>query len=275
MTWAPGHRSSPGKDFLWSERDAVERVIAIEAAHPEIVPAGFRSEIQARPRDPALRLRMARCELRVAAVRRRASHDAALALLLGSSLDEVKDVLIRSTHDEDGPVTSCAVAPCGKGLVCEPTERSCRTLEAIVLAFVSSDDLDLEDALSRAIFARYVQSASPPSSPLGGFLTARVHRCGAEICSFREYEHQGRTELVRWDLRDGGTVETYPCKRTPEMLASVASQKLCRSKTGHWSQELCVYACGQNRQGEACRSGCYQHCKTEASLFYDCNPGLH
>jgi hypothetical protein len=97
-----------------------------------------------------------------------------------------------------------------------------------------------------------------------------MHRCGDYLCGFRDYSHAGKQELVRWDLRDGGTEETHPCKQTPELKASVASQKLCRSKTGHWSQELCVFFCDQNGAGEGCRVGCYQNCKTEASLWFEC-----
>lgn len=275
MVWAPGHRKPPAKDFSWADADAIERVIAIENAHPEIIPAGFRDEVRARPRDRALRLRMAGCELAAGPVRRRASYDAAMALLLGSALDEVKDVLVESTRNGEGDrsqVASCMVAPCTGGLVCEPRQRHCMRPEAIGYGFVSDDEIAIEEALSRALFRRYLDGERRPTSPLGWFLSERVHRCGTEVCSFRDYDHGGQEELVRWDLRDGGTVESHPCKRTPELLASVKSQELCRAKTGHWSQELCVYFCGDN---EACRTGCYTHCKTEAALFYNCITDEH
>lgn len=272
MAWAAGHRSAPADDFLWTEREAIDRVIAIEAAHPELVPAGFRAQVSARPRDRALRLRMAGCELYTAAVRRRASYDAALALLLGSSLDDVQGALLASTRDgpRGGNVTSCAVHPCNEGLVCEPVQRHCLAPEAVAFPFVSRPELEIEEALSRALLARYRQTAARPDSPLGWFLTERAHRCGNQVCSFRDFERDGRQELVRWDIRDGGTVEIRPCKRTPQMRAAVASWELCRAKTGHGSQEVCVLFCDQNGAGESCRFGCYQHCKTESALYFEC-----
>jgi hypothetical protein len=142
--------------------------------------------------------------------------------------------------------------------------------QSIAFGSVSKDELAVEDALSRGLLARHLSGDRAPESPSWWFLTTRAHRCGDFVCNFQDYDHGGKRELVRWDLRDGGTVETFPCKPTPEMKASVASKELCRSKTGHWSQELCLFFCRQNGEGEGCRTGCYQDCKTEASLWFDC-----
>jgi len=272
IEWAPGHKRAPAQDFVLAEQETIDRVIAIEAKNPAIVPAGFRKQLRADPRDKALRLRMARCELDAPATRRRASYDAAMALLLGSPLDQVAEVLNQSTKYGEGDRTtaSCSGFPCADGMTCEPSQKICLKQEAIAFTFVSERELATEEALSRGLFARYLKGERGWDSPLGWFLTERAHKCGAQICRFRAYSQGDSVELVRWDIRDGGTVETYACKRTPAMMKSVASQERCRSKTGSWSQELCLSMCKIHGQGEGCRVGCYQHCDTEATLNYEC-----
>ena len=60
--WAKNHRSAPeAKEFL-DPKDAAEVVAQGEKAYPEMIPAGFRAQLLASPKDPKLRLRMARCE---------------------------------------------------------------------------------------------------------------------------------------------------------------------------------------------------------------------
>ncbi len=83
MQWAPGHRAALTEaNFVIPKAEAIERIIAIEAKHPGLIPAAFREGLSAEPRDPVLRVLAASCEKQWSKTGRRAIYDALLAYLL-------------------------------------------------------------------------------------------------------------------------------------------------------------------------------------------------
>src|SRR5581483_10369491 len=73
LRWPAEHGDPMSPAFFVDAQAAIARVLELEAQQPKLIPAGFRADVRARPRDPWLRLRMARCELHAQHARRRAS----------------------------------------------------------------------------------------------------------------------------------------------------------------------------------------------------------
>jgi hypothetical protein len=224
MKWAPGHTKTVGGGF--SAGDQIARALDIEKANPTMIPAGFRAEVAARPRDPALRLRMARCELERPQTRRRASYDAALALLLGAR--DAGPVLMEATRNQraDGNTSrSCGDdGQCGTGLVCLGDE--CLSPLGLGVAYASKAEIDVEDALSRALMPLYEErhgDGYDSNDPLYWWMDRRLHHCGKFRCFFSAYEVKGKTRLVEWDQRDGAGRTACRCATSISAATSVAS----------------------------------------------------
>jgi hypothetical protein len=265
MKWAPGHRVTPLANF--TRGDEIDRVLKAEAANPGMVPAGYRAELAAKPRDASLRLAMARCEAKQPATRRRASYDAAMALLLGASINDVRGVLDETTHDEGAnhnTSKSCGdTGSCGKGDICMGEE--CLGPMGVGVIYISKAELEVEDALVRALWGRYIAvngTAYNTRDPLYWFLDRRVHRCGAQICGMVGYEKGGKSEMVSWDRRDGGTVHVVPYSEWSSDEKKRFKQRLkCWNATGTQLKAHCLQLCNLYDRGEECRMKCYQSCE--------------
>ncbi len=263
MKWAPGHTKTVGGAF--SAGDQVARVLQIEKQKPTLLPLGFRAEVAARPRDASLRLRMARCELQRVETRRRASYDAALALLFGAPAKEVEPVLMEATRNQganNNSSSSCFDGTCAKGLVCLGDE--CVTPMGVGVVFASKEEIDIEDAITRALMPLYEERHGDDyaaNDAIYWWLDRRLHHCGKFRCLFSAYEVKGKTRVVEWDQRDGGTVETIPfSKWTPDEKKRYYQRLKCWNATGTQLKSYCLQMCDINRRGEECRFRCYQNC---------------
>ncbi|MEZ4444211.1 MAG: hypothetical protein R3B72_34380 [Polyangiaceae bacterium] len=209
MRWPKGHREPPADDFFLAPGAAVDAVVKVEARQPGMVPAGYRERLSAAPRDGRLRLHMARCELEVDELRRRASHDAVMALLLGVPFGEVAPILLESTKNADKQkyTTTCADGRCSGDSRCDPQHKVCVTPLRAKLSRITAGELEIEDALTRALMQPFYAEgkATDSDDPRFWWAVYRVHRCAPSICAFTKYNRDGQVALVRWDNRDGGT----------------------------------------------------------------------
>jgi len=278
MRWAPGHRTVAGADFFIDKDKALDRVIATEAKHPGLLPAGFRDALLARPRDKDLRLEAARCELTDVRTRRRASHDAAMAFLLGASPSLASRIMHRSASPprSESHLKSCDSAKeCGTGVQCQPVAKLCLDDATAPDLFVSDAELTIEDALTRALMKDYKGGGrKPDEAPRPGpaelderalfyWAVTRTHRCGRQICKFTRYGADGgEIQLVRDDIRDRGT--SY---EVHDPVVEAKNER-CRSATGSGSLSDCLQSCwarGTDLHGGdedfVCKSRCAAHCE--------------
>jgi len=210
-TFAKGHTRPPPAEFYLPPADALEKVFAAEKKTPGLLPAGFRDDLGKDPRNVDLRLRAARCELEGDTTRRRASYDAAVALLLGGPKEQALALLVESTKHGVRRRTTITCTPgekCEEGTSCDPLHHTCTDENEKAVTRISLAEFDVEDALSRAILHPVTEDwKSYTQQPLFWWGAKRVHRCGggpAVMCEISGYSSGDRTEVVSWDLRDGG-----------------------------------------------------------------------
>lgn len=209
---AKGHLHPPPDDFFLDASAAVDRVIAAEAKTPAMIPAGFREAVKASPRDGALRLRMARCELENDQTRRRASYDAGMAMLLGAPKGKAMAVLLEATKNGDKQRTTQSCVPgdaCPTGETCDPKYKECVGAMKKIMVMISAPEFEVEDALTRGLVRPLIEAGEAAKDmDLVWWAFDRVHRCGGGplvMCNFVRYEVEGKgTVLVSWDLRYGG-----------------------------------------------------------------------
>jgi hypothetical protein len=264
---APEHEKPlrTDKKFARAPTAAMDALVAIEQATPGLVPVGFRDALATSPRDAALRLRMARCEMRDGALLRRASVDLAAALLLGASAEELR-------HDLDtvGTGRDCdAISPTLHRDAAKTCEEAERRLVSAKPSKVSAKELAAEDAVSRGLATLYAQSTPTdrPRRGVSGLLLDLVHRCGrASTCSVNIEKvwdpgasalAKPREELVHWDNNVRGSVVEVA---DPPALA--AAKKRCRDATdGHWeSRGPCLNGCIGTFNADSCRITCIASC---------------
>lgn len=257
--YAKEHLKLVTPDQFLLQQDAVARVLELEAKQPGLVPAGFREQIGKHGRDPNFRLYMARCELAKAETTRRAGYDAGLAYLLGANVKEALPLVTQSFYPDGTTSTSCTnSADCGAH-TCDSVTRSCGSSKQRTASFLSSAELDVEDALVRTFATmltpemientRYV-----PDNIINTWVYGRFTRCGSGLCNFTRYNVAGKTQLVHWDRRYRG--ESYGGEATP-------ASKICSQETQAVDRESCVYRCGTGAKSkeDACLVGCYANCK--------------
>jgi hypothetical protein len=227
MKWAPNHTRPVGDAFVSAA--AVDDVLRIEARTPTLLPAGFRAAIAASPRDPDLRLRIAACELGQASTRRRASYDAALALLLGAPMDKVKPILLEATRNEganNNTFKSCWQGRCENNETC--LDDNCVSPMGLGVLFISKDELDIEDALTRGLMKGYRErngEAYAQRDPVYWWMSRRLHHCGGQTCTFAGYS----SKLAEWDVRDGGSVAGWLTAGQARALNQDRKQRACES----------------------------------------------
>ncbi len=205
--FAAEHKQPAAESFLLSNEDAVNQVIALEKKRPGLIPAGFRERVAKDPRSAELRIEMALCELQSDETRRRASHDAAMAVLLGAEEAASMELLEETLKPGQKTSSGCTRGPCDEGQTCDPKHKTCETSTTRALRWISAAELDVEHILTRA-FVRQVVESGDPKHPLLPWGKTRRHRCGngKAICKFTDYERSGgRVDFVHWDLREGGT----------------------------------------------------------------------
>ncbi|MBI3073032.1 MAG: hypothetical protein HYY84_13040 [Deltaproteobacteria bacterium] len=265
VAWVRGHRKPVAPSFALEPSKAVDQALDIEKTNMTNIPAGFRSRVAASPRDASLRLELARCELRTPATRRRASYDAAVALLLGAPREQVEPVLLEATENEsntNNSFRSCdGASSCPSGMACD--RGYCLNAFGSAVSFISKADLAIEDTLSRALWkvARDTdRTASRRKTGADWWLLRRLHKCGKHVCSFEEYAAREGTALVRWDRRDGGEVVTIKRNLTPGEKAILAAKTRCWERTGWQTRGSCLQMCEVRMQGAGCRTSCYAHC---------------
>ncbi|MEM1030755.1 MAG: hypothetical protein AAGN82_10415 [Myxococcota bacterium] len=181
--FAAYHKTPPTPEFFLSAREAVDAVIDVETRAPTLLPAGYRERLRATPRDAALRLEVARCELDEPATRRRASYDAAMALLLGGAREDAIDILVASTTDNPATASPPACGPqraCDEGATCDPHHRVCLTEAHRQAIMISPVEFEIEHALSRGLL-RPVFQAGGEENDLVWWAYERVHRCGGAV----------------------------------------------------------------------------------------------
>jgi hypothetical protein len=209
---AKGHLNPPAEDFFLESGAAIDKVLAAEAKTPAMIPAGFRDQVKANPRDAALRLRMARCELDNDQTRRRASYDAGLALLLGQPKRKAMAILLESTKNGEKQqyVQTCGGGDtCPTGETCDPKHKECVGATKKIMIMMSAAELEVEDALTRGLIRPVIEAGEKANEQdLVWWAYKRVHRCGGGplvMCNFVRYNVAGKgTVLVHWDLRYGG-----------------------------------------------------------------------
>jgi hypothetical protein len=267
MRWASEHRNEPAASFGVAAAVAIDRIVEIERQHPELIPAGFRAAVAAAPRDPALRVRMARCELADRFTRRRASYDAALAMLLGDRSSAVHEVFEEATVYQGGrgaTTSSChKTEDCPADSACEARDSICYSPARLALTFIAPDERDVEDVLSRALLQASKQGGDAPVSEpdLLHWAAVRIHVCGSDrkqLCNLTRYEKRGHVTLVHWDLRDGGTGGESSDPTAGERLQD--RMLLCYDRTGFTSQSMCLRTCDVFTRGHDCRSECFNAC---------------
>ncbi|HZS40346.1 MAG TPA: hypothetical protein VFF06_26120 [Polyangia bacterium] len=264
LRWPAEHGDPMSPAFFVDAQAAIARVLELEAQQPKLIPAGFRADVRARPRDPWLRLRMARCELHAQHARRRASYDAALALLFGAPQNEVEPLLLESTRDGRGKKGArCGAGQeCPQGQFCSAGE--CASPQALAVSFVAPPEIEIEDQLTRAIMRGYYSrhgEAVVKTDWLYWWAATRLHRCGEEVCTFAERESQNEVRLVEWDLRDGGTRKALS-ELPPEERRLHQLRQRCFDGTGVSTTAECLELCEQRHAGDVdCRAHCYQSCE--------------
>ncbi|HZO12246.1 MAG TPA: hypothetical protein VFB62_03280 [Polyangiaceae bacterium] len=210
--FAKGHTEPPPASFYTDKNKAVELALAAERKTPAMIPAGFREQVKDKPRNAALRLKMARCELEQDRTRRRASYDALIAIFLGGNKDDGLAILIESTRNQlrrKTTQTCTKAADCEAGFTCDPLHKTCANSTEKETSFISAAELDVEDSLSRAVFEPNISFDQAKDSEFFWWGANRLHRCGGQgnvPCEFSGYS--GR--YVSWDLRDGGRSYSPP-----------------------------------------------------------------
>lgn len=208
-----GHQLPPPDSFFSSKDMAVELVLSAEKKTPGLIPLGFRDAVRASPRDATLRLRMARCELEHDETRRRASYDAALAILMSGSSDPALAILIESTRNQTKRklISSCRDnSECEKGWTCDPVQKWCTSKTEQLTSHISASEFEVEDAITRALLEPGMTFEQYKGSDYFWWCATRLHRCGGvgnAPCQLTGYDGK----VVSWDLRDGGrTYESAP-----------------------------------------------------------------
>jgi hypothetical protein len=232
---APGHKKPLTRAFGLEPDDAVARVLAVEAKHPELVPAGFRAEVLANPRDGALRARMADCEAQHSETQRRAGYDSALAFLLhkGFTLSRAQvDLLVAGQKP---------------------------SLAQQQFYFISKDELAIEDALTRGL---YTQRGRLGATGFAIWGQTFMHSCGGFACRVTDRSAGfGDPDLISWDLRDGGTFSG-----TTGTQAREQRETNCKAHTGYTFLEECETGCETTGQhGGACHTKCQAYCEPHDS----------
>ena len=210
--FAKGHTEPPPASFFTDKNKAVELALAAESRTPGMIPAGFRELVKNSPRDAALRLKMARCELEQDRTRRRASYDALIAIFLGGNKDDGLAILLESTRNQlrrKTTQTCTTTGDCPTGFTCDPVQKTCANSTEKETSFISRAELDVEDSLSRAAFEPNISFDEAKESELFWWGATRLHRCGGQgnmPCEFSGYTNR----YVSWDLRDGGRSYSPP-----------------------------------------------------------------
>jgi hypothetical protein len=263
MRFVPEHRKPILGDatFALSARAAVDKVVALEQASPQLVPAGFRDELASHRADAAFRLRMAACEMKDRTLQRRAAIDLGLALLLGA--DDTKVAVMAddlafppecrktSTHLKEREEVAARDA-CQHELIrwADYRQKSMK---------ISAAELDIEDALSRGL-ASLTRPRDEGHSAVGALLFRLGHKCaGAKVCLSQAHKVGNELRFVHWDRRDGGSGYNLG-----PSAAQAKSNKRCKDATGWESQESCLQACWSGGRtgadGATCRTRCLASC---------------
>jgi hypothetical protein len=262
MRWAPGHNKPFPSSFWLTPERAVDAIVAIEAREPRIIPAPFRAQIAAAPRDAKLRLRAAACEVKSPATRRRAAHDAAVALLLGAPADQAMPLLEAGSEAKFRRDFCNPAMPCSGAAVCEMKDNRCLTPDDRAFSFMSKDEIDVEDALTRVLLRHAATGRGGvelSTDAKNHWVYAMVHRCGSLLCQTAD---NGDGKLVAWDVRDGGTAEDRP----PEKSAKTASREACLMHTEHYDFWGCMRDCDSAFQSGTqslvtCQMRCEHYCR--------------
>jgi len=228
MKWAAAHNTAVGADFIITPTEAIERVIAIEVKHPEILPAGLRDRILAQPRDAALRLEAAECEKRWMWTGRRAMYDAALAALLKPDRAREARSLIKEANDMAASKEFYRLSPA---------------------------EVEIEEALARAILPAYLKLPAKFTADLGNDVLSQtlVHHCGGRDLCQAQLDHDGKA--IHSDVRDRGRPTAQQEK--PVVLSPAARRKVCMRDTGFPTRDQCVAHChvgATNRYRASARS---------------------
>ena len=246
LHWAPLHDTVPADDFGLAPAVAVDRVIAIEQRAPGLIPAGFRSKIAANPRDAALRVHMAACELKTTDARRRAGHDIAMAVLLHGEATPLEAMLGEVVTQ--GPLLSLPQGDTrcgGTDLVYEPKHHDCPNAEQRQRWHISRDEAAIEDVLTRGLWN---ERKRLPEHMLFYWGKLMLHACGKFQCLLEMDAGLDGRPLVHWDLRNGGhdgeTVANPDADRR---------NKKCLVNTGFQDLGSCKWSC--NHDGD-----CLAHC---------------
>lgn len=205
-TLAAQHRQQVRRSELLDSEAAIKRVIAIEAAHPAVVPAAFRKDVVTYGRTPEFRLHMARCELAHPQSIRRAGYDAAMAVLLGAA-PEVALPLINQSVFPDGPTTTSCGSNADCSGSCDAVTKECTSPRRQAASKLSHAELDIEDALVRAFASKLTKEQLERDRYVPGNLVelwtfGRYARCGDALCNLTRYDVDGKPRLVYWDRRD-------------------------------------------------------------------------
>jgi hypothetical protein len=249
--WVPGHRRLPGKAFVRTSEAVLATVLAIEAKNPKLIPAAYRERLLASPRDAALRLEMAACEVKQPATMRRGAYDAAIALLLAGPADQALPLLETGAWGPKEGKSWCGEGhePCAEGSYCDLGHGYCVSKAVHGHVYISDDELAIEDALTRALFRDEILGKTPqlPKDARGAWMYSMLHRCGKLTCHLSGYIDDDGEKLVVWDRRDGGAERDIPLSK-----AEVARIERCEGLTGF-------------RNAEACRDDCNRRFSPEGS----------
>jgi len=239
--FAKGHTEPPPASFFLDREKALEMALAVEAKTPGLIPAGFREPIKKNPRDAALRLKMARCELEHDKTRRRASYDALIAIFLGGNKDAGLAILIESTRNQlrrNTRQTCSKTSDCGDGFSCDPLHKICTNSTEKDTSFISFAEFEVEDALSRPLFTLDTTFEQAKENEFFWWGATRVHRCGGTgnlPCEFSGYSNR----YVSWDLRDGGR-SYQPPERVQQWHRDhciTGSTTICDEKKPAWVKQ--------------------------------------
>jgi len=265
VKYAKEHLKRVKDDGLVDKDAAIERVLAIEAAKPGVVPAGFRTELAAHARDPSYRLYMARCELATDETTRRAGYDAGLAFLLGAGMAEAWPLVEQSFYPDGPTVMSCTkTADCGGGdMKCDRVEKECRSKRDKTASFLSAAELDIEDTLTRA-YARLLTPEAIEDTRyhaddlVGTWAYGRYIKCSGVLCNITRYDQGSGTRLVYWDRRYRG--ESYG-GASEDVLTGDA--KVCFDHTTAADYSQCEGMCGSLAETDParCLARCAAWCK--------------
>ncbi len=258
MTWAPGHTKPGTATMFKAPAAAIDDLVAAETAHPGMIPAGYRGRVRATPRDPALRLEMARCEVQLGTTRRRAAYDAAAALLLGGDAAGAGQLIAISMNVAGTSRMSCFDGKCDAGLVCDVKQQSCFSPLELQYAYISPIEAHVEDALTRGLVGKLFGAPGPAlkDETIAAWAVQMTHSCGTKVCIFQRYgSDSDDAKWVHWDLRDGGSSTEI---QNPE---AERRNKKCHAGTGFYNRGECLQYCELQAQGAACSTPCIVHCE--------------